>query len=471
MSQLSLDRQQRHIYEDYARLSIPRHTSYPPAPFWQQRLTWREQLHQLQDFGQNGHDLSLYFHIPFCESLCYYCGCSKVIRPKSDRSAGRRLQEFLTLMHREIELKSQALQGSRVQHIHFGGGTPTYLDKQHWQDLWQRIKQSFSITETAEIAIEVDPRSIKPGMLAFLRELGFNRLSLGIQDFDETVQQAINRLQSYESVAALMQDARKLGFDSINFDLIYGLPFQSPESLQSTLQKVIQLSPDRIAFYRLAVIPHLFKWQRQFQRKDLPTGQASLDLFLQAIQVLGEADYEFIGLDHFAKPSDRLSLAAKSRQLGRNFQGMTDQRDQAIIAFGPTGISQFDRFYIQNPHDIRDYAALMNSQTLDLKSYQLNDDDLIRRNIIQDIYCYGHVDLQSIAETWTIDWQSYFAASIRELQSLQEDGLVEMHGSKINEQAQLGRLLRRVIATAFDQQVSLLEIKQGAASYCGSTAG
>ena len=471
MTELTLDRKQRQIYETYASLTIPRHTSYPPVPFWQESIGWQEQLQYLREFSEQGQQLSLYVHIPFCEKLCYYCGCSKVIRPKSDRSAGRRLDEYMDLLKREILAKSQAVSATKIMHIHFGGGTPTYLEKQHWIELWDLLHRTFNIDPEAEIAIEVDPRTVHQELLAFLKELGFNRLSLGIQDFDSQVQHAINRHQSFESIYQLMQDARALAFRSINFDLIYGLPFQNLNSLNQTIKKVIDLEPDRIAFYRLAVIPHLFKWQRRFKAQDLPTGQASLDLFLQALAQLGAAGYQYIGLDHFAKATDPLALAAKTHQLGRNFQGMTDYRDLSILAFGPSAISQIGEHYIQNPHDLRDYTRLIESGQITMKGCKLTKDDLIRRELIQDIYCYGQVDLADLARRWDLDWPSYFSETLQELKSLQQDGLLTIDQALIVEQPELGRLLRRVIATAFDAGVSLLDLKSGSTTYCGSTAG
>jgi oxygen-independent coproporphyrinogen-3 oxidase len=394
--------------------------------------------------------LSLYFHVPFCESLCFYCGCTKEIRKRQDATTTERVQRLIHGLKKEIQIKAAKLQNPKVGHIHFGGGTPTFLTREEWSSITKAIHEHFTIDDDCEWALEVDPRSVTPEDLGFLRQLGFRRLSLGVQDFAEKVQKAVNRIQSFESVQTIVDTARDLGFTSINFDLIYGLPFQTLESMDQTLTQVITLNPDRIAFYRLAVIPQIFKWQKSFLQKDLPEGKDSLALQLKAIERFTTAGYQFIGLDHFAKPDDTLAHALRHKHLTRNFQGMTSGRDRLILGFGPSAISAWPNTYFQNPRTLDQWSSLYTINYGSVKSCTLSLDDVIRRQLISDIYCYGDVSLESLGQEYHFRYLEYFHADLLRLETLLRDGLAQYSAGQVTEQGLLGRLLRRVIASSFD---------------------
>ncbi|NRA65971.1 MAG: oxygen-independent coproporphyrinogen III oxidase [Pseudobacteriovorax sp.] len=444
-----LDSQDLRTYSRYSQLALPRHTSYPAVPYWNGSFTL-DQIEPLtwQTDAENG--LSLYFHIPFCQKLCFYCGCSKEIRVQSDPKTQDRVTRLIEGFAKEIKAKAKLYENRKVSHIHFGGGTPTFLNQDQWKTLWGLIRQAFDITDHAEVAIEIDPRTISKQALSFLKGLGINRISLGVQDFDPKVQSAINRIQPFDMVASAVAWARELNFASINFDLIYGLPFQTESSVSKTLDQVIDLNPDRIAYYRLAVIPDMFKWQKTFLEKDLPSGLLPLKLNLLAIEKLGRAGYEFLGLDHFAKPSDELSQAYESQSLHRNFQGMTAGRDKNILGFGPTAISDFGRVFFQNPRTLEAWLEAVSDSNHCYKSHHLSRDDQLRRELVQGIYTYGHVDIQNLEDRFQIHFQSYFAHELEHVRRLENDGIVQHHGYMIKEVGLNGRLLRRVFASAFD---------------------
>ncbi|MFW7379878.1 MAG: oxygen-independent coproporphyrinogen III oxidase [Oligoflexus sp.] len=458
-------------YTYYGKLALPRHTSYPTAPHWQDLVSESIMESMLCEDAATSRSLSLYLHIPFCQSLCYYCGCTKMIRPERDAKTTAELQLLISGLKKEIRRKAKLLPNRHVQHIHFGGGTPSYLHQGEWLDLWQTIRDHFQVADDAEIAIELDPRTIGDEDLSFLQGLGFNRISMGIQDFDLKVQKAVNRLQSFEQVQLLTNRARQSGFHSINFDLIYGLPFQSPESMSKTLEQVIKLQPDRIAYYRLAVMPEIFKWQRSFIREDLPQGEASLKLQILAMERFQEAGYEFIGLDHFAKPHDDLAIAFHEKRLSRNFQGMTAGRDQHLIGFGPSAISSLQTAYWQNPKKLNQWWQQATDSKLAMKGCLLSQDDLILRRVIAEIYCYGKVDLPSIADEYQLDAPLYFQRYEKRMKKLIEDGLLRCKDGVVSEEGLLGRLLRRVIASSFDAYLPEDIFEHGLASNQASRVG
>ncbi|SMF25386.1 oxygen-independent coproporphyrinogen III oxidase [Pseudobacteriovorax antillogorgiicola] len=458
-----LDKNQRETYSRYAGLALPRHTSYPAANFWNESHTWETiKSRIIQVDSAKPEDVSLYFHIPYCQQLCFYCACLKEVRPRNDPKTEDKINELLRGFEKELKIKAPLLEGKRVSHIHFGGGTPTYLTDAEWLKLWGMIQRYTDVAIDAEIAIEMDPRTMTSSRLGFFRHMGVNRISLGVQDFNRKVQHAINRVQTYEQVAELVQTARSLGIPSINFDLIYGLPFQTLESMTQTLDQVIDLSPNRVAFYRLAVLPDMFKWQKTFVKKDLPQGLLPLDLNLLALNTFTDSGYNFIGLDHFAKADDDLAIAYRNGALHRNFQGMTSGRDQQILGFGPSSISAFGSTYFQNPHKQKDWLmGLDHPKQGYYRCHLKSDDDRIRQEAIQQIYTYGRIDIQDLEDQFPIEWESYFSPSLHKLETLIDDGIVHSTDYVIRENGLLGRLLRRVIAAAFDSYLPERPFQQG----------
>jgi len=336
MSSYVLSPGERAVYRRFAALALPRHTSYPSAPVWTADYG---PIQFRADLGRTALDhkpLALYVHIPFCEKLCYYCACTKEIVPDARRRQHDPAEEFLAGLELEVQRLAPILGGGSVHQIHLGGGSPTFLKVSQLKRLWSILTRDLAPTAGAEVAIEIDPRITTREQLETLRSLGFNRISLGVQDFSDEVQRAVNRRQSLECVRDVVAWCRALGFASINFDLIYGLPYQTVASMADTLDKTLALSPDRVAFFRLAVIPDIFRWQNTFRECDLPSGELSLDLNLLAINRFLKAGYEFIGLDHFAQPEDPLAQARRDRTLQRNFQGVTTGKQLDLIGVEPS---------------------------------------------------------------------------------------------------------------------------------------
>ncbi len=446
----SLNSNEMSSYQSFSKLALPRHTSYPAVPYWKDKFNQYEVNQLGKSYTQGREDLSLYFHVPFCQQLCFYCGCSKEIRQRNSPKTREKIDSLLQGFQQELQQKQKLLADTKVKHLHFGGGTPTFLNPDEWEQLWGYLHRSIRIADNAEIAVEIDPRTISYDTLKFLKELGFNRISLGVQDFDLRVQQAINRVQPYYLVENAVNWARDLGFNSINFDLIYGLPFQSKKSVEETIHKVIGLNPDRIAYYRLAIIPDLFKWQRSFLAKDLPAGLEPLKLNLTAMELFDAAGYRFIGLDHFAKESDELCKAFSDNTLHRNFQGMTAGKDQYIIGIGPSSISDLGGLYFQNPRSLNEWRESLSTSEYRYKGHMLSFDDKLRRELIQGIYSYGNIDLQFLEDKFAISFNQYFAKEKSYIEHLISSGLISRNSYIIYENQLLGRLLRRVFASAFD---------------------
>ncbi|MBP6217321.1 MAG: oxygen-independent coproporphyrinogen III oxidase [Oligoflexales bacterium] len=458
-----LHESERLVYKAYARLALPRHTSYPTAPVWESDFSGALHEKHLLRLSEQKRPWSLYIHIPFCRQLCYYCGCNKEIVSDERRREKDPLHDFLPLLHAELRAKACILRDNPVIQIHFGGGTPTFLSSASLRDLMGLIRSLFSIAPDAEVAMEIDPRVTSDEQLDTLWELGFNRLSLGVQDFDEKVQRAVNRLQPFELVAQKLSYARSVGFCFINFDLIYGLPFQSVQGMAVTLEKVLTLAPERIAYYRMAMIPDLLKWQRAFRKEDLPGEDSTLEMMLLAAEVFQKAGYAFIGLDHFAKKTDPLNLAYESGTLRRNFQGMTTQSGLDIVGFGPSSVSQFEGAYVQNLVDRRAWERSMSeflnsgADLLSLpleKGVELNQEDRRRQRLIERLYGYGQIDTQLWLEETGLDFDLHFAKEKIYLEKLIDEGILEpasegtYHLSPV-----LGRLLVRVVAAVFDAYV------------------
>jgi oxygen-independent coproporphyrinogen-3 oxidase len=445
---LTLSPDERAIYRRYAGLALPRHTSYPIAPAW--RDDYRDEEYR-KDLQRVEGPLSLYVHLPFCERLCFYCACTKEIIPAVKRREHDPAEDVLAGLAVEVAHYADGLANHEVHQVHLGGGSPTFFHSDQLTRLWHLLQSRFTIAPDAEIAIEIDPRITTREQLQTLRQLGFNRVSLGIQDFAPRVQQAVNRIQPYETVAEVVAWCRELGFGSINFDLIYGLPFQTLDTMADTLDKTLALAPDRIAFYRLAVIPEIFRWQNVFKPKDLPAGDLPLDLNLLAINRFSQAGYEFLGLDHFARPTEPLAQAHKSRTLQRNFQGMTTGKQCELIGLGPSAISQLEHAFAQNLKTTDDWLQEVKSGFAVERGLRLSDDDRLRRELMQQLYGYGVVDGRVLAAKFGIAFAEYFAEELRRVRVLAEEGLVVIQEETIRLTTPLRRLLVRVIAAAFDR--------------------
>ncbi len=438
------------VSEDFLRKydqMIPRYTSYPTAPEWQSTFPtsqWEQAL------AESTEELSIYIHIPFCQAACYYCACNFVVNPR-----GLRVDEYLQALDQEFGFVSKRLRaGQKVRQLHLGGGTPTFLTCQQIQNLWDILKRHFSFSEQAELGIEVDPRVTSPEQLTLLRSLGFNRLSLGVQDFDPAVQQAVNRIQSVEMIGSLLGVARQLGYASVNFDLIYGLPGQSLESFQQTIKEVIALSPDRIALFNYAHLPSLRPFQKaHIDESALPAGALKFAIFVAALESLTAAGYEYIGLDHFAKPADELCLAQKAGRLHRNFQGYTTEAGCDLLGFGLSSISSFGGIYTQNEKKLGpylDYYKLPGKLIPPFeKGCKLTPEDLIRRELIGEILCHGELHYKLASDKYKLDFEQYFALELAGMKDLETDGLLELTETGFKVKA-LGRIFLRNVAARFD---------------------
>jgi oxygen-independent coproporphyrinogen-3 oxidase len=446
----TLTAQERDTYRRYAGLALPRHTSYPIAPVWREDYGPGDFRADLDRSAAEGRPLSVYVHVPFCERLCYYCACTKEIVPAARRQESDPGGPFLAGLEMEANRFADRVGGNPVHQVHLGGGSPTFLTSAQLRRLWAILTARFTLAPGAEVAIEVDPRITGFEQLETLRGLGFNRVSLGVQDFDPVVQRAVNRLQPFELVEQVVGWCRQLGYSSINFDLVYGLPFQTVETMAATLGQVIALAPDRIAFYRLAVIPEMFRWQNTFRRADLPAGELSLDLNLLAINRFAEAGYEFIGLDHFARPGEGLARARDGGTLHRNFQGMTTGKELDLLGLGPSAISQLDGAFAQNTHASPAWAEAVRHDFGTERGLRLNADDRVRREVLQQLYGYGSIVKRGIEGRFGIVFDDYFTDEESRLRELSDQGLVVLEADVIRLTAPLGRLLVRVVAAVFD---------------------
>jgi oxygen-independent coproporphyrinogen-3 oxidase len=391
--------------------------------------------------------LSVYVHIPFCESLCYYCACNKIITKHHDRA-----DVYLRYLNREIELHTAHCGvGQMVSQIHLGGGTPTFLSDEGLRDLMGMLRSHFTLVPGGEYSIEVDPRTVDADRLALLHELGFNRLSFGVQDFDPEVQKAVHRIQPTEQVFALVASARAIGFDSINVDLIYGLPKQTPDSFDRTLAQVAELRPDRIALYAYAHLPERFKPQRRIVWADLPMASAKVSMLARSLEAFSAAGYVYVGMDHFALPDDALAIAKRQGRLHRNFQGYSTQPDCDLIALGVSAIGRVGATYSQNAKTLDDYYDRLNQGHLPVvRGLALTRDDLVRRAVIMALMCQGELLFEPIEQSWLIDFRTYFAPELEQLTEMAGQGLVTL-GSDGVEVTDMGWYFVRGIAMVFDR--------------------
>lgn len=423
--------------------SGPRYTSYPTALEFHQSYDDAAFQQAAQRYPER--PLSLYLHIPFCHRLCWFCGCNKIVTRQQHKADG-----YLDVLEQEIRARAPLFAGRRVSQMHWGGGTPTFLDKAQITRLINLLRDNFHFNADAELSIEVDPREIELDVLDHLRAAGFNRLSMGVQDFNKQVQEKVNRVQDEEFIFALMKRARELGFTSTNIDLIYGLPMQTAESFAFTLGKVAELNPDRLSVFNYAHMPELFAAQRKIKASELPDARQKLDILQQTIHTLTAEGYQFIGMDHFARPGDELAVAQRAGLLHRNFQGYTTQGDSDLLGMGVSAISMIGDTYAQNQKVMKEYVASVSATGHGLwRGLILTRDDCLRREVIKSLICQFSLDFSAIEQLWKIDFAGYFAEDLALLQPLVEDGLVERHQNRLQVTAK-GRLLIRNICMCFD---------------------
>ena len=433
------------LLEKYSKAG-PRYTSYPTAPYFTESFgeaQWLEELQQTQNLGR---DLSLYVHIPFCDTLCYYCGCNMVATKKYDKAT-----EYLAALFQEIDRVAALTNPARTaRQFHWGGGTPTYLRPDDIRRLYAHIAGQFRIADDAEISCEVDPRELSREHVRALRQSGFNRISLGVQDLDPTVQKAVNRVQPESLIREVYGWMREEGFSSINLDLMVGLPHQTVDSFRATLDKIVAIAPDRLAVFNYAHVPWIKKHQTLIPEAALPSLAVRLDLQQLIMEKLHAAGYVYIGMDHFARPDDELVKARQAKTLYRNFQGYTTHKDCDIIAFGASSISQTENVFVQNVKKLPDYYRLVGAGHLPVeRGLRVTQEDKLRRDAITRIMCDLELDKAAFGEQWNIDFDAHFADALGELKEMASDGLIALTPEKINV-TDTGRIFLRNIAMPFD---------------------
>jgi oxygen-independent coproporphyrinogen-3 oxidase len=440
------------ITEDLVRRfdrSGPRYTSYPTADRFQPRYPAASYAGHLR--RRAGADrpppLSVYVHLPFCESLCYFCACNKIITQDHGKAAG-----YLDVLFAEMDLVGSMLGPDRhTVQLHLGGGTPTFLSAEELGALMRKLREHFAFTPDAELGIEIDPRTVTPETLVMLAGLGFNRTSFGVQDFNPEVQKAVNRIQPFEMVQGALLAARASGFRSINTDLIYGLPKQTLATFSTTLDQLIGLSPDRIALYNYAHLPERFKAQRLIRPEDLPSAETRLQIFLMSLQRLRDAGYVYIGLDHFAKPEDELNRARLNHSLHRNFQGYTTRAECDLVSFGISAIGKIGHAYVQNQHIRKPWAeAVLRGELPMSKGFDLSPEDRMRREVIMAIMCGVPIEFDAFEARHGVDFATHFAPELRQLAPHVDAGLLHLTTERLA-LPEKGRLFARASAMAFDQ--------------------
>ncbi|MGI8541900.1 MAG: oxygen-independent coproporphyrinogen III oxidase [Aridibacter sp.] len=426
----------------------PRYTSYPTAPLFSKEFDAEDFEREVVETNAdaNSNNISLYFHFPFCEKLCYFCGCNMMVT--SDRSAISNYNEYLK---KEIELLLPKISKNRqIEQMHWGGGTPSYLLPEEILDIGSFIKSKFNFSEDLEASVEIDPRGLTREHMEAFREIGFNRISMGVQDFNLKVQEAVNRVQSEEITRQAVDWANELGFKSINLDLIYGLPYQTLEDFATTVDKIIDISPNRIAVFNYAHVPWLKKHQNIIPEEALPTPDERLNILKMTIEKLTAAGYEYIGMDHFAKPTDELAIAQKNNTLYRNFQGYSTKAGCDVYAFGLSAISQFQNIYAQNLKNIKDYYTRVDEKLPATNvGYRMTFDDHVRKETIMQLMCHLEIDKRDIEQKFGIDFEEYFAADIPKLDIFINEGLLENNADQIKIIGS-GILIIRNVAMCFD---------------------
>ena len=432
-------------------VSGPRYTSYPTADRFVEAFTAQDYIQALE-LRRSGVSalalpLSLYVHIPFCESLCYYCACNKIITKHHDRATA-----YINYLSREVDLHTQHMgSGQTVSQLHFGGGSPTFLSDDELREVMGMLRRNFNLIPNGEYSIEIDPRTIDHGRLDALAEMGFNRLSFGVQDFEPAVQKAVHRVQPAEQVFDLVHAARERGFESINVDLIYGLPEQTPESVDRTMAQISELTPDRIALYAYAHLPERFKPQRRISTTEIPTAASKVTMLSRSMAALMAAGYVYIGMDHFALPDDSLAVAKRQGRLHRNFQGYSTQPDCDMIGLGVSSIGRVGATYSQNAKTLEEYYDFLDQGQFPIvKGLALSKDDLLRRSVIMALMCQGRLAYESIELAYLINFKEYFAKELEILKGQVEEGLVELDDGGIKVTSK-GWFFVRAVAMVFDR--------------------
>ncbi len=427
----------------------PRYTSYPTADRFVEAFNADSysQWVAKREIGGVSRPLSLYIHIPFCNTLCFYCACNKVITKDKSKAA-----EYVRYLIKEMEMQSALLgRGQVIEQLHFGGGTPTFLSDDEIREVMDAIRRNFKLIENGEYSIEIDPRKVSDETIVLLGAAGFNRISVGVQDFDAAVQHAVNRIQSEEETLRVITAARANGFKSVSIDLIYGLPKQTLEGFGVTLDKVIATDPDRLSIYNYAHMPTLFKPQRRINESDLPEAQTKLDILGMAVKKLTDAGYVYIGMDHFAKPEDELAVAQRQGRLHRNFQGYSTHSDCDLVALGVSAIGKIGPTYSQNYRDLENYYdALDRDQLPIMRGLELNADDLLRRAIIQALMCHFELSYEPFNTSYLVDFEQYFVTEMPELREYEQEGLLVLTSQGMTVTAK-GRMLIRNICMVFDK--------------------
>ncbi|MGB5200960.1 MAG: oxygen-independent coproporphyrinogen III oxidase [Sedimenticolaceae bacterium] len=432
--------------------SGPRYTSYPTAVQFHNGFGPEDYRAAAQRSNASGRPLSLYFHIPFCDTVCFYCACNKIAT--KDRT---RAQPYLDRVYREIEMQAALFDSERpVEQLHWGGGTPTFISAAQMRELMAVTGRHFKLLDddSGEYSIEIDPREVTDDTIALLREIGFNRMSLGLQDLDPRVQKAVNRIQTAEQTFGALDVARREGFRSISMDLIYGLPLQTAQSFIATLDRVLEAQPDRLSVFNYAHLPERFKPQRRINEDELPSPDQKLQILQQIGEHLAKAGYVYIGMDHFARPEDELAVAQREGHLYRNFQGYSTHANCDLVAMGVTSIGMIDNTYAQNMRTLDEYYARIDAGELAVfRGLALTHDDELRRAVITELICNFVLDTQAIARAWDIEFGQYFADEMRRLSDMAQDGLLSIDGSHI-EVLPAGRLLIRNICMVFDRYLA-----------------
>ncbi len=428
--------------------SGPRYTSYPTAPQFSADYT-EDTFKRCVEYSNREiipKPLSLYVHIPYCDTICYYCACNKIITKNHAVTT-----EYLELLNREMDMLAPLFDSDReLEQLHFGGGTPTFLNDEELKTLMQSIAQHFRFAEEREMSIEIDPRKVSNETIHLLTEIGFNRISLGVQDFDEKVQQAVNRVQSYDLVKDRLAAAREAGIESVNMDLIYGLPLQTESTFANTLDKVIELRPDRLSIFNYAHLPERFKPQRRINQEDLPAPAQKLNILQLTMEKLQQAGYVYIGMDHFALESDSMVKAQQEGTLQRNFQGYSTHADTDLVAIGVSSIGSVCDSYSQNSSNFDDYKSMIEAGQLPIvRGLVMTEEDRLRKQLINQLICHFHLDIPAFEQNWHIQFGKHFAHELAELESMAKDGLLTINEQKIQVQPK-GRLLIRNICMVFD---------------------
>jgi oxygen-independent coproporphyrinogen III oxidase len=428
--------------------SGPRYTSYPTAPQFTSEYTEESLKKSIQRSNTEmiPKALSLYVHIPYCDTICYYCACNKIITKDHSVTEG-----YLSLLEKEMQMLSPLFDKDReLDQLHLGGGTPTFLNDQEMIALMGMIEENFKVSEQCEMSIEIDPRKVTNESVRLLSNIGFNRISLGVQDFDAKVQQAVNREQSYEMVRDRLLVAREVGVESINMDLIYGLPFQTVETFGDTLDKVIELKPDRLSIFNYAHLPERFKPQRRINESDLPSPAVKLDILQLTVEKLQQAGYVYIGMDHFALESDSMVKAQQDGTLQRNFQGYSTHADTDLVAIGVSSIGSIGDSYSQNSSNIDDYTASILAGKLPIvRGLVMSDEDLLRKQVINQLICHFRLDIPLVEKQWGISFRKYFSKELTELTKMEKEGLLSLDNNTIQVEPK-GRFLIRNICMVFD---------------------